>query len=58
MDPPITHQPVGGFGMVKENFGDLEGLEKLAQMKELTIKQRHPNCGESKYSINTYIHRY
>ena len=53
MDPPITHQPVGGFGMMKENSCNLEGLEKLAQMKELTIKQRHPNCGESKYLINT-----
>ena len=53
MDPPITHQPVGGFGMMKENSCNLEGLEKLAQMKELTIKQRHPNCGESKYLIHT-----
>ena len=52
MDPyaPVTNQPIGGggFGMLKENSGDLEGLERLAHMRELKIKQRHPGCLERK----------
>ena len=48
MDPTITNQPVSGYGKLKENSGDLEGLEKLAQMRELKVKQRHPGCLECK----------
>ena len=59
MDPPITNQPIGGFGMLKENSGDLEGLERLAQLKELKIKQRHPGCLERKiFYINSSIHSF
>jgi len=45
MDYPITDQPTSGFGMPKQG-GNLEGLERLAQLRELTVKQRHPGCLE------------
>ena len=49
MDPIITNQPIGGCDKTEETSGNLEGLEKLAQMKELKVKQRHPGCLECKF---------
>ena len=50
MDYPITDQPGSGFGMpMPKQGGNLEGLERLAQLRELKIKQRHPGCLECKF---------
>jgi len=46
MDYPVMDQPTMGFGMAKQNPDNLEGLERLAQLPSLTVKQRHPNCLE------------
>ena len=57
MDYPITDQPGMGFGMPKQNNPDnLEGLERLAQLPSLTVKQRHPGCLERK--IFSLIHHH
>ena len=50
MDYPITDQPTSGFGMPKQG-GNLEGLERLAQLRELTVKQRHPGCLERELNL-------
>ena len=54
MDYPITDQPTSGFGMPKQG-GNLEGLERLAQLRELTVKQRHPGCLERELHT-IYLH--
>ena len=54
MDYPITDQPTSGFGMPKQG-GNLEGLERLAQLRELTVKQRHPGCLERELPFIYYF---
>ena len=47
-------QPGMGFGMPKQNSDNLEGLERLAQLPSLTVKQRHAGCLERKI-LQIYI---
>lgn len=49
MDSPITNQPKNAFGMEERNNPDnVPGLQILAPMQELKIKQRRPECLERK----------
>ena len=45
---PITNQPSTEFGMIRKNPDNIAGLDGLAYLKEITVKQRRPGCLERK----------
>ena len=47
--PAVTDQPVASFGFGNKSEMAMPGLETLAHMREISVKQIRPGCLECKY---------